>query len=674
MKTYYPILVLLFSLLLFMPLVHAVSYDDKNTLDSVVTFNNSFTVVPTDSSYDIRFINVSLTSFPRNDERQSVSSIVTNPKADIGDSITFMYNDPVDDNYDITVTSRVITRNMVDEVKSQVYFPLNDLDGSLYQYLEPTQIIDVTPKIRDLASELIGDKTDLYEIEYTFAEYVRKNVAYDLSSITSNADQKSSWVLDNKRGVCDEITNLFISLNRAAGIPARFTSGVAYTNLDDVFGKNWVPHAWAEVYYPGYGWIPYDVTYGQYGFIDAGHIKLSDSKESSGSNVNYNYLGRNIQLKPGPIDIGVDVKNYGEDSRSRYTFTATAYDREAGFDSYDMITVNVENSQSFYQVADLYLSETQGLSIIENSQETVLNRTIHRKEILLKPYSSQTVYWIVHVDKNLNPNFIYTMPMTVYNTYNESSVTFIQSRNDYKDYSLDYFESLISSQVEESAKPYSSKVLLECLPDRSSMYLEDNATIDCMLDNQGDLNLDNVSICMDEECITRSLAVQKVPLHYTKNFNSVGLKDVAIKATNDEFTKVAYVPINVLDKPNVSITDITYPSTVDYGTPFDITFKVHKDSKSIPKLLHMTLKSETNKVEWAFPEFDGDKDFTIKSSGDSMKPDTNNYLLTVDYYDDKGDKYTVSQQFKIQSNATFLEDILLYINLVGRSIEQAFGG
>jgi len=620
---------------------------------------------------------VSISSYPKSDSRQSVSELTTQPETNIGDTggaITFLYTDPKQDSYNIQIDSRVVTRNMIDEIKTPVSFPMKDLDSTLYPYLQPTEIIDVTPEMKNLASELIGDKKDLYEIEYVFAEYVRKNVAYDLSTMTSNVDQKSSWVLANNRGVCDEITNLFISLNRAAGIPTRFVSGVAYTNLDDVFGKNWVPHAWAEVYYHGYGWIPYDVTYGEYGFVDAGHIKLSDSQESTSSNVNYNYLGRSIQLKPGSIDIDVKVLNYGEDTRGRYKFTAKAYTSEEGFGSYDMISVNVENTQSFYQVADLYLSETQGLSIIEDSKETVLNRTIHRKEVLLKPYESQTVYWIVKTDDDLNPNFIYTMPVTVYNTYNDSSVTFIQSRKDYKNIDYDYFKSLMSSQAEESSKLYSKYIYLECTPDKSSMYLEDSVNVDCVLDNRGEQTFDDVNICIDDECANRSLAVQKVPLHYTKNFKSVGLKNVEIKASNTEFTKVAYVPINVLDKPNVSITDITYPSTVDYGTPFDISFKVHKDSKSVPKSLKITLKSETNKVEWTFPEFSEDKVFTIKSSGDSMKPNTNNYVLTVEYYDDKQEKYTATEEFTIQSKATFLEDILLYINLVGRSIEQAFSG
>jgi len=664
------------------PFVCSISYDDKNTLDTIVTITNSFTITPTSNSYNIKFINASITSYPRSDIRQSVTELTTEPKATVNNDnvndaknvISFLYNDPMIDSYVIRLDSKVTTTNIMDEINAPIIFPLNNLDGSLYSYLQPTTIIDVTPEIKNLASELIGDRTDLYEIEYVFAEYVRKNVAYDLGTLTSDVNQKSSWVLANKIGVCDEITNLFISLNRAAGIPARFVSGVAYTNLNDTFGTNWVPHAWAEVYYPGYGWIPYDVTYGQYGFIDAGHIKLMDSQESSSLNVNYNYLGNNIKLQPGKIGIDVKVLNYGEDVRGRYNFVAKAYNNEIGFGSYDMITVEVENTQKYYQIADLYLGETQGMSIIEDSKETVLNKTIHRKQVLMKPRQSATVYWIIKVDDNLDPKYVYTLPITVYNTYGENSTTFVSSRNDYNSIDYTYFKDLISSNTEESVKPYSKNIYLECTPDKNSMYIEDNASIDCVLDNRGDKTFDEINICIDNNCTTRNLAIQKIPLHYTKKFESEGLKNVEIKVYNNEFTKVSYIPINVLDKPKASITDLKYPDVVNYGDSFDISFTLVKDSKSTPKNLKITLISETNKVEWTFPEFDADKGFTIKANGNTMKPNKNNYKIIVQYADETGIMYTAEKDFVIQSQATFLENFLLYINLLGRSVEQVFTG
>ena len=71
--------------------------------------------------------------------------------------------------------------------------------------------------------------------------------------------EPATWVYDNRQGVCDELTGLFISMLRELGIPARFVSGVSYTNLPE-FAKPWGGHGWAEVWFPDVGWVPFDVT------------------------------------------------------------------------------------------------------------------------------------------------------------------------------------------------------------------------------------------------------------------------------------------------------------------------------------------------------------------------------------------------------------------------------
>ena len=666
-------IIMLLAITFLVPLVHAQSYDDKSTLNTVVTISNTFDVLPTSNDYNIRSINASVSAYPKNDTRQIVSQILTNPQAMIADNaITFFYDNPLSQHYTIQIKSDVNTRNIFDEVKVPVKFPITALDGSFYKYTQATPIIDVTPEIRDLASELVGDNKDIYEIEYAFAEYVRKNVNYDLGSLTSNADQKSSWVLQNKRGVCDEITNLFISLNRAAGIPARFVSGVAYTNLNDIFGKNWVSHAWAEVYFPGYGWVPYDVTYGQYGFIDAGHIKLLDSVESSSSNINYNYYGRNIQLKPGSMDTDVNILDFGENVKSKYSFQTTLFSEQAGFGSYDLVKVEVKNNKDYYIVADLYLGETENVKIIENSVERVLNKTLHRKEVLLKPYQVKTVYWLVKIDDSLDKNYIYTFPITVYNTYNETSTANLDSRKDYVLLDADYLNKLLASQDAESRKPYSRYITVQCIPEVSNMYLEDTVTVGCVIDNKGDKSFSSINICVDGNCTTQNLAIQKISTTFTKKFSDVGLKNIEVKVYNDDFIKVSYVPINVQDKPKILISDVKIPESVLYNEQFDIVFKISKESSSTPKNLRLSLIGPVSKVEWLFEGFDTQKIFSIKSSGSAMGPGTNNYKIIVQYKDDKGKDYIEEYPFQIESDAGFFENILLYFNVIGHSIEKVF--
>ena len=404
-------------------MVSSLDYGSKKSLSSTVIISNGFTISETGMNSYLTNVSLYTTSYPKIDVRQDVSTIIFDPSTGFIDGknsvARFYWQRPSQRDFQFAIQSDVDTKSLLSMVYAKTDFPIKNLDNSFYIYTVPTAIIDVTPDISDLSSQLSSGKDDLYDVEYSYAEYVRTNVNYDLSTLTAGVDQKSSWVLTNRKGVCDEITNLFISLNRAAGIPARFVSGVAYTNLD-IFDTHFVPHAWAEVYFPKIGWVPFDVTYGEYGYIDAGHIKFVESNDASGSSVKYEYVGNNINLKPEELKTDVIVNSFGEDQKASYYYTPSLYETNVGFGSYDIIAVQLENPQSYYQVADIYLADTEGVSIIEDNPEKILNRTLHRKEVLLKPKESKTVYWIIKLSDSLNKNYIYTFPITVYDSYNGS--------------------------------------------------------------------------------------------------------------------------------------------------------------------------------------------------------------------------------------------------------------
>ena len=193
------------------------------------------------------------------------------------------------------------------KVKKKIKFPLTEIDPGFAAYIEPQEIIDITPGIRELALELSQEEDDLYRVVFNLADWVHENIEYNLSSATAEATQKSSWTLSQRYGVCDEITALFISLNRALGIPARFVSGSAYTDLNN----DWGSHGWAEVYFPGVGWVPFDVTYAQFGYVDASHVKFVDSADATPSSVSYISRGIDFDIKPGELKTDVQVKEFG---------------------------------------------------------------------------------------------------------------------------------------------------------------------------------------------------------------------------------------------------------------------------------------------------------------------------------------------------------------------------
>ena len=72
-------------------------------------------------------------------------------------------------------------------------------------------------------------------------------------------------VLHTRRGDCNEHAQLFVALARAAGVPARVASGLAYVD-----GKFYY-HAWPEVRLRT--WVAVDPTFGQFP-ADAAHLRF----------------------------------------------------------------------------------------------------------------------------------------------------------------------------------------------------------------------------------------------------------------------------------------------------------------------------------------------------------------------------------------------------------------
>lgn len=83
-------------------------------------------------------------------------------------------------------------------------------------------------------------------------------------------------IIDTQRGDCTEHSQLFVTMARAAGIPAREVSGFIYGE-DSTYSFG--GHAWCEVEVDG-KWHPVDPTWGET-MINATHIRISGERPSS---------------------------------------------------------------------------------------------------------------------------------------------------------------------------------------------------------------------------------------------------------------------------------------------------------------------------------------------------------------------------------------------------------
>jgi len=82
-----------------------------------------------------------------------------------------------------------------------------------------------------------------------------------------NTSMLSDFLFKTHAGYCTYYAGASLFLLRSMGIPSRFTTGFATINRSDK-NKGWYwfyasqAHAWTQVYFPGYGWMDFDMTIG----------------------------------------------------------------------------------------------------------------------------------------------------------------------------------------------------------------------------------------------------------------------------------------------------------------------------------------------------------------------------------------------------------------------------
>jgi transglutaminase-like putative cysteine protease len=101
-------------------------------------------------------------------------------------------------------------------------------------------------------------------IESWFIEKGR--FTYDLKALKAPAGVRplDYFLFDSKRGLCQDFSTAMNVMLRMVGIPSRQMSGFSVGILDDKTHQHLVnaieAHSWVEVYFPAYGWIPFEPT------------------------------------------------------------------------------------------------------------------------------------------------------------------------------------------------------------------------------------------------------------------------------------------------------------------------------------------------------------------------------------------------------------------------------
>ncbi|MFS0820680.1 transglutaminaseTgpA domain-containing protein [Bacillus sp. 1P02SD] len=132
------------------------------------------------------------------------------------------------------------------------------------------QLPDNLPeRVKELAVEITSSHTNRYDKVKAVENYFQLNgFAYDTQNVAipgTNEDYVDQFLFDTKVGYCDNFSTSMVVLLRAADIPARWVKG--YTegervevNTYEITNNN--AHSWVEVYFPEFGWVPFEPTNG----------------------------------------------------------------------------------------------------------------------------------------------------------------------------------------------------------------------------------------------------------------------------------------------------------------------------------------------------------------------------------------------------------------------------
>lgn len=400
---------------------------EELTLETEIT--SQIVIAKGTPEYFIEYVKGNLKILPFTDSRQKITNLEIIPAGNIIEhALDIKLDYPLPGRYEFKVKAEAELKHEFIKVTEKTPFPMQGIPDDLIKYTKAGLIIDSDhDDIRTLASEMAQGEDDLYRVVFKASKWVKDNVQTFIDSSTVYTSQKASWVLEHKKGVCDEKTSLFIGVLRSLGIPAKFIIGFVSKNNND--NINFEPHSWAEVYFPSAGWVPFDVAYNQLGFIDATHLKLAESVDTLELLTTYEWktidisdndstgkgLSASTLVSIKDLNVKTEIKQESGSATPFLKLESKVWYNSIGIRSYNVIEATIINPHKFYVIADIQIQSPTGIKIIGLANEM----------ILMEPETKKTIYWIAKSEIDIERGVAAVFPVNIVSSENVfSSVKF----------------------------------------------------------------------------------------------------------------------------------------------------------------------------------------------------------------------------------------------------------
>jgi transglutaminase-like putative cysteine protease len=125
---------------------------------------------------------------------------------------------------------------------------------------------DVLAMEKDLALQITSGTTNVYDAAAAIQNYLRNNFRYTLrpGNPPPGVDRMDYFLNNTRAGYCEYFATAMGDMLRLLGIPSRLVNGFGPGAFHSDQHRNIVTaadaHTWVEVYFPNFGWIPFEPT------------------------------------------------------------------------------------------------------------------------------------------------------------------------------------------------------------------------------------------------------------------------------------------------------------------------------------------------------------------------------------------------------------------------------
>ena len=127
-------------------------------------------------------------------------------------------------------------------------------------FLRETALTRLDPAIAEFAAISCAEAGDTDPLDVVHDLLARLHARDRLRHRSDPVATTAAEAFALKRGVCQDLTHVFIAAARSLGIPARYIGG--HFHRGDGVTEQDAGHAWAEVFVSDLGWVAFDAANG----------------------------------------------------------------------------------------------------------------------------------------------------------------------------------------------------------------------------------------------------------------------------------------------------------------------------------------------------------------------------------------------------------------------------